>query len=1368
MCILAFISFAIIVCALNGYANPLSVEFKAQVPPGTWAGTNNCGQTSTLMVMSYYNNTSPTEQGIKDIDNWLFQRYGDPINNYNGSTTNVDKLEALSKEYGGFANSSKASGWNLNNLKAQIDNGQPVIAAVKAGYLSNRGYNFSNGHFVVVVGYTDTQIICNDPGTSSGYRKYYSNSDFSKAFSAQNGSVVIVTRSQVTTPSTVSVNPKNGNWKSSPQNVSVSSTNANSILYTIRTTLDGSVPQDPPDPTSTSNDGFISGGSSSFQVYADPGQYKQIKVKFRGFNSNGYGPVSGSYLYVIDLRVTKDTTIPNVTAFSVSPTALGVGNVVTIFYTVKDAGGSGLKQVELWRAPDNNGVPGSWTQLKTNPQSGNGPVSGSFSDIPPVGKYFYGIHVVDNASNWNDEANSRTGGKPGTYGPILVTVNVVTGGVYGKLHIDSATGPALSSASVTCGGRTTTTLSDGSYSITGISVGTQTLSFSKIGYQPYSRSVSIASGQNINAGDNYLVAVPAADNPPTFSGATLPTSVTLPNKIYFGGTANDDVGLKSISITVNGQPIFNDTTVSGLTLKTLSDYVFDSSNSTYAGVAGNYSVILTATDTANQTTSQTFNVIVAPAATATLNTLPSDGDLAAAGALAQGGTFVASNTNLAEFTINVAMGIKSAARPIILGTTESGAPTLGPLLWEGPDVITPYYGDLTYYPNVPLTIGERYFIGLDYGFLTTVVGDVVLIGSKSDDPIPAGQAWRAFSSGWDPFSPGVDIAARIVMNATPVANDFPTFSGVTLSPIIRLPNKIYFGGTANDDVGLQSISMTVNGQLVFNDTTVTGLKSKALSDYYFDSSNSTYAGVAGDYTVTLTATNTANKPTSQTFNVTVAPVLALTLPFSDDFNDNSLDPLKWTYGGNAVAEMGGEMHVSTTMTDAGGWLQSAWIDINPLNPLVITRKNKLHYANSYFDASFVIKIDGTTSTNHDFGVAYGNNIYNSGGSCANYGFYLVGIDANPHPCATLARVSSPMTPVWDTWFNEKIVYTPTSGLLEYYINDIKQGEFNVGVLPSLPSYRIRMYINAWGWWTGHYQYFDDIVVTQKSPTDSTILASGLPNVVEDIAVDSTNVYWTDGGDPANGYENKTVNKVPINGGPITTLATMASYPAGIAVDSNNVYWAEQNGSVKRVSISGGTVTTIVSGLSTIWGMTMDSDNIYWTETNSVNKVPKNGGIVTTLASGVGSTEKITVDSTSVYWVGNGGGMGLGTVKKVGINGGTVTTLVASGLNQPQRIVVDSTNVYWTEFGGDVKKVPINGGPVTTLASGQDNTSGIAVDSTNVYWKNDSPMAVQKIDINGGTITTLATSNWSGQRMGIAVDSTSVYWTEPDAVKKVAK
>lgn len=111
----------------------------------------------------------------------------------------------------------------------------------------------------------------------------------------------------------------------------------------------------------------------------------------------------------------SDTTPPTISSFSVTPLSLTLGNPFTISYTVSDTGMSGLNRVELQRTPDNNGIPGTWAHINTNSVSGDGPVSGSFSDAPTsVGSYWYGIHAVDNEGNRKVEPNPP--------GPIKVTV----------------------------------------------------------------------------------------------------------------------------------------------------------------------------------------------------------------------------------------------------------------------------------------------------------------------------------------------------------------------------------------------------------------------------------------------------------------------------------------------------------------------------------------------------------------------------------------------------------------------------------------------------------------------------------------------------------------------------------------------------------------------------------------------------------------------------------------------------------------------------------------------------------------------------------------------------------------------------------
>jgi len=137
-------------------------------------------------------------------------------------------------------------------------------------------------------------------------------------------------------------------------------------------------------------------------------EYAKEHLK-RGSNGRVYYMPSGA-----------DRNPPIVLAFQVTPLSVASGESFTIDYTVSDSEGSGLKQVELWRKGESN----DWQEIKRDEISGeNGLVSGSFTDSPSApGKYWYGLHVVDNAGNWNDEKNSNTNNPAVSFEPIEVEI----------------------------------------------------------------------------------------------------------------------------------------------------------------------------------------------------------------------------------------------------------------------------------------------------------------------------------------------------------------------------------------------------------------------------------------------------------------------------------------------------------------------------------------------------------------------------------------------------------------------------------------------------------------------------------------------------------------------------------------------------------------------------------------------------------------------------------------------------------------------------------------------------------------------------------------------------------------------------------
>ncbi len=217
------------------------------------------------------------------------------------------------------------------------------------------------------------------------------------------------------------------------------------------------------------------------------------------------------------------------------------------------------------------------------------------------------------------------------------------------------------------------------------------------------------------------------------------------------------------------------------------------------------------------------------------------------------------------------------------------------------------------------------------------------------------------------------------------------------------------------------------------------------------------------------------------------PVASASILFSDDFGDNLIDTTKWTdISGYTVSESNGIMMIDQAVIDNGGNLSSKWIDIDPNNILTITRKVKLHYGNDYFNGKLKIVLD--QAPDFTFGMDYGNMSWSGCVEycpqyCSTLGFFIVRNSANSHQCSTLSDVSERIEPVWDQWFDEKIVYNPSTGIFEYFINSIKRLEYDVGLLPALSQYRIRFDVDSWGWYTGHYHYIDDIVIQQGGVID---------------------------------------------------------------------------------------------------------------------------------------------------------------------------------------------------------------------------------------------------------------------------------------------
>ena len=237
---------------------------------------------------------------------------------------------------------------------------------------------------------------------------------------------------------------------------------------------------------------------------------------------------------------------------------------------------------------------------------------------------------------------------------------------------------------------------------------------------------------------------------------------------------------------------------------------------------------------------------------------------------------------------------------------------------------------------------------------------------------------------------------------------------------------------------------------------------------------------------------------------TVPPVTGVTdvtnNVFSDNFSSNSINTNVWITSGNTVVQSNGIMEVLTTVTDQPGTLTSQPFVIADSGLIIITRQVFLHHDDSiyylgnnhFFTGFFTINVSNVPP----FSVEYCDYDYSNTGLKPTYGFFITRNGAGA-TSTDQTDVSPGITAIWDTWFNEKVTYDPRSGQVQYFINNTLEITYNVGVMPITASPSLSLYFQAYGWWTGHEQLFQNLSVTQTiNPTPQLVspaAANGVMN-----------------------------------------------------------------------------------------------------------------------------------------------------------------------------------------------------------------------------------------------------------------------------------
>jgi hypothetical protein len=357
--------------------------------------------------------------------------------------------------------------------------------------------------------------------------------------------------------------------------------------------------------------------------------------------------------------------------------------------------------------------------------------------------------------------------------------------------------------------------------------------------------------------------IPGVDNGPYFQSAHLSGAVSLSGKICFTGFVKDDFRLKNIKIVVRppAGPSFEaiNAPISGCSID-LSEYCFDGIYDLHTVKEGDYEVVLTVKDSANQIISKTFCISVP-------SCVDCQQDMYGGQCVNYVRTFFGGRRDLMPgLCLYADCGAYHAWESWDLGYGKG-------LLPEKKSILIMNKGTLLFGHMAVVVDHKR---NADNTYTLTVCES----NWDRDELIDCNVRYTYFPATAKIIREGrsksYDVVGFIYSDTIDSQEDIPPkYENATLPNMVTYPNKAYFRGFARDDVGLKEIKIEVSGprgnKLPVYKGKLNGL-SKDLSDFWFDSGNLKYAGVEGRYIVKLIIIDTKDQAHSRIFPVLVNTV----------------------------------------------------------------------------------------------------------------------------------------------------------------------------------------------------------------------------------------------------------------------------------------------------------------------------------------------------------------------------------------------------------------------------------------------------------------------------------------------------------------
>jgi ABC-type bacteriocin/lantibiotic exporter with double-glycine peptidase domain len=147
-------------------ARQLAVPYRTQLDGNPYQHAD-CGPASLAMAMAAYGTVVPTRQ-LRARVNDAQGSWGD----YDAGA-DISVLASIAAWYGltpeGLGGAGAPRRWTLDDVRARLDAGQPVVAELRYRALPGHGgSSYEGDHYVVLTGYDGDAFVYNDPVDPTG------------------------------------------------------------------------------------------------------------------------------------------------------------------------------------------------------------------------------------------------------------------------------------------------------------------------------------------------------------------------------------------------------------------------------------------------------------------------------------------------------------------------------------------------------------------------------------------------------------------------------------------------------------------------------------------------------------------------------------------------------------------------------------------------------------------------------------------------------------------------------------------------------------------------------------------------------------------------------------------------------------------------------------------------------------------------------------------------------------------------------------------------------------------------------------------------------------------------------------------------